>query len=107
MGDDRNQCRSRAESDGKEKEVSPFVAPFLNNQLKYSQISDREGFGKTELWATTEFVGKTKSGPVRLCIKLSIANVIPVGHTKAESLCRRKWSVVAGMVWAGEGKNCP
>ena len=67
MGDDRNQCRSRAESDGKEKEVSPFVAPFLNNQLKYSQISDRERFGKTELWATTEFVGKTKSGPVRLC----------------------------------------
>ena len=30
-----------------------------------------------------------------------------VGHTRAESLCRRKWSVVAGMVWAGEGKNCP
>ena len=67
MGDDRNQCRSRAESDGKEKGVSPFVAPFLNNQLKYSQISDRERFGKTELWATPEFVGKTKSGPVRLC----------------------------------------
>ena len=40
-------------------------------------------------------------------MSLSIANVIPVGHTRAESLCRRKWSVVAGMVWAGEGTNCP
>ena len=27
-----------------------------------------------------------------------------VGHTRAESLCRRKWSVVAGMVWAGKGR---
>ena len=106
MGDDRKQCRSRAETDGKEKEVSLFVAPFLNNQLKYSQISDRERFGKTELWATSEFVGKPNQCQFG-CVTVNRQRNCPVGHTKAESLCRRKWSVVAGMVWAGEGTNCP